>query len=74
MPKLFGKKKILTMTCARCMKVQDKLAWFVSKNSMYNESALCRICFKQQFNQLSEAEKGQWAFYDNNNPNEDKDT
>jgi len=66
MTKLFGKKKLLTMKCAKCFKEKDTLAWFVSENSMYNETALCRICFKEQFNKLSEREKGTWYFYGNN--------
>jgi len=74
MASFFGKKKITTMQCARCLKVHDKLAWFQSKNSMYNDTALCRICFKEQFNQLSETEKGQWGFYDSNNSNKDQNT
>ena len=74
MTKLFGKKKLLTMKCAKCFQVKDTLAWFVSKNSMYNDTALCRICFKEQFNKLSETEKGQWGFYDSNNSNKNKNT
>jgi len=46
MKKLFG-KKLLTMKCAKCFKIKDTLAWFVSKNCMYNDTALCRICFKE---------------------------
>lgn len=63
----YPRKKLLTMTCAKCLKEHDTLAWFQSTSSMYNDSALCRKCFKEQFNKLSETEKGQWGFYDTNN-------
>ena len=66
---VYPRKKLLTMKCAKCFKEKDTLAWFVSENSMYNETALCRICFKEQFNKLSETEKGTWAFYDSNKKN-----
>ena len=57
------------MKCAKCFKEKDTLAWFVSKNSMYNDTALCRICFKEQFNKLSEQERKEWSFYDNKKDN-----
>lgn len=66
---VYSRKKLLTMKCAKCFKEKDTLAWFVSKNSMYNETALCRICFKEQFNKLSEQERKEWSFYDNKKDN-----
>jgi hypothetical protein len=60
------KPKLLTFMCAKCFNEKmDKLAWFVSKNSIWNESFLCRLCFHKAFKQLTNNEKGEWAFYDN---------
>jgi hypothetical protein len=50
--------------CAKCFNEKiDKLAWFVSKNSLWNESLLCRTCFSESFNKLTENERKEWAFY-----------
>ena len=53
MPRLQKIIKRLTMTCAKCMKDKDKLAWFFGNTTLYNESLLCRICFKESFNKLT---------------------
>ena len=51
--------------CARCFTTQaDKLAWFVG-STLFNESLLCRTCWKDQFYRLSDREKKEWSFYDN---------
>ena len=58
-------KKILAYKCARCFKEDAlKLAWFVGSNSIYSDSLLCNPCFKDQFNKLTETEKGTWSFYE----------
>jgi|10_taG_2_1085330.scaffolds.fasta_scaffold131626_3 hypothetical protein len=68
MPKLIPKTKKLAFICMKCFtKTADKLAWFVSKNSIWNESLLCRICFNGAFNKLNNNEKGEWYFYAKNN-------
>ncbi len=64
MPKLIPKTKKLIFMCAKCFNEKiDKLAWFVSKNSLWNESLLCRTCFSESFNKLTENERKEWAFY-----------
>jgi hypothetical protein len=63
-----NKKKILAYKCARCFKEDSlKLAWFVGSNSIYSDSLLCNPCFKDQFNKLTETEKGTWSFYESKN-------
>ena len=55
----------LSFQCARCFEDDaDKLAWFSGK-TLFNESLLCRTCWKDQFNKLSDREKKEWSFYDN---------
>ena len=55
----------LSFQCARCFKDDaDKLAWFSGK-TLFNESLLCRTCWKVQFYKLSDREKKEWSFYDN---------
>ena len=67
MPKLIPKTIKIAFMCARCFKENiDKIAWFVSKNSIWNESFLCRLCFQQAFNKLNNNEKGEWHFYAKN--------
>ena len=57
--------KKLAFMCARCFTTQaDKLAWFVG-STLFNESLLCRTCWKDQFNRLTDREKKEWSFYDN---------
>ena len=59
-------KKILAYKCARCFTEDaDKLAWFYGSDSLYADSLLCNPCFKDQFNKLTETEKGTWSFYEN---------
>lgn len=55
----------LSFQCARCFKDDaDKLAWFSGK-TLFNESLLCRTCWKDQFSRLNDREKKEWSFYDN---------
>ena len=42
------------------------VAWFVGK-TLFNESLLCRTCWKDQFNRLTESEKKEYSFYGNKN-------
>ena len=57
--------KKLAFMGARCFTTQaDKLAWFVG-STLFNESLLCRTCWKDQFNRLTDREKKEWSFYDN---------
>ena len=47
MTKPTAKIKKLSFQCARCFKKDaDKLAWFFSSNSLWADSLLCRVCFK----------------------------
>ena len=51
--------------CAKCFsEKEDKLAWFFG-STLFNESLLCRTCWKGQFNMLAESERKEWSFYDN---------
>ena len=68
MPSLFIKFKPLAYVCAKCFtETADKLAWFVGK-SIWNESLLCRTCWSQSFNKLTEEERKEWFFYVNKKP------
>ena len=65
MPKPSHRTKILAYICAKCFTTKaDKLAWFSGK-TLFNESLLCRTCWKDQFSKLSDREKKEWSFYDN---------
>ena len=67
MPKPSTRTKILAYICAKCFTTKaDKLAWFVGK-TLFNESLLCRTCWKDQFNRLTESEKKEYSFYGNKN-------
>ena len=60
-----NKIKKLAYKCARCFKEDEvKLAWFFSSNSIWADSLLCRICFKEAFNSISNKEKEEWSFYE----------
>ena len=66
MPKPSHRTKILSDICAKCFTTKaDKLAWFVGK-TLFNESLLCRTCWKDQFNRLTESEKQEYSFYAKN--------
>ena len=66
MPKPSHRNKILAYICAKCFTTTaDKLAWFVGK-TLFNESLLCRTCWKDQFNRLTEQEKQEYSFYAKN--------
>jgi hypothetical protein len=66
MPKPSHRNKILAYICAKCLTTKaDKLAWFVGK-TLFNESLLCRTCWKDQFNRLTESEKQEYSFYAKN--------
>ena len=65
MPKPSIKIKKLAFMCAKCFsEKEDKLAWFFG-STLFNESLLCRTCWKGQFNMLAESERKEWSFYDN---------
>ena len=65
MTKPTAKIKKLSFQCARCFKKDaDKLAWFFSSNSLWADSLLCRVCFKESFNQLTQQQKEEWGFYE----------
>jgi len=65
MPKPSTRNKILAYQCAKCFTTDAlKLAWFFSSNSMWADSLLCRICFKEAFNSISNKEKSEWGFYE----------
>tara|TARA_Y100001938_G_scaffold97258_1_gene133081 strand:+ start:462 stop:659 length:198 start_codon:yes stop_codon:yes gene_type:complete len=53
----------VTMICGRCIKPQDKLAYFSADSNMYDNSLLCRKCFMIAFNLLTTKEKISWGFY-----------
>ena len=73
MPKHTNKIKKLSFQCARCFKKDaDKLAWFFSSNSLWADSLLCRVCFKEAFSKISTSERKEWGFYDNKKPRTDK--
>jgi late competence protein required for DNA uptake (superfamily II DNA/RNA helicase) len=54
--------KTVVMICNRCMKEYKTLAWYHGEG-LYNNSLLCRECFKFVFNNLSEQQKLEWSFY-----------
>jgi len=56
------KGKPIAMTCSRCIKEHKTLAWYHG-TGMYNNSMLCRLCFKTVFNSLTESQKLEWSFY-----------
>ena len=71
MPKPSIKTKKLAFMCAKCFsEKEDKLAWFFG-STLFNESLLCRTCWKGQFNMLAESERKEWAFYDDKKPRQD---
>ena len=56
--------KKLAFICAKCFTTKaDTLAWFQSDSSMWADSLLCRICFKQAFTNQTKQEKMKWGFY-----------
>ena len=66
MPKPSYRTKILAYICAKCFTTKaDKLAWFVGK-TLFNESLLCRTCWQDQFNRLTESERKEYGFYAKN--------
>jgi len=63
MTKLTLKTKKIAFMCAKCFTTSvDKLAWFVGQ-SLWNESFLCRTCWSESFNKLTERERKEWGFY-----------
>ena len=63
MPRLAVRIKKLAFICAKCFsEKEEKLAWFVG-GTLFNESLLCRTCWKGQFKLLTERERKEWAFY-----------
>ena len=56
------KGKTIAMICSRCIEEKNTLAWYYGVG-MYNNSLLCRPCFKFVFNNLSEEQKLEWSFY-----------
>ena len=66
---MFIKGKQITMTCGRCFKTFDNLAWFFGNSIIYNHVLLCRECFKFAFKMLSEKQKLEWSFYKNKKEN-----
>ena len=63
MPRPSTKIKKLAFICAKCFNDKaDKLAWFEG-NTLFNESLLCRTCWKGQFKLLTERERKEWSFY-----------
>lgn len=56
------KGKTIAMICSRCIEEKNTLAWYYGVG-MYNNSLLCRPCFKFVFNSLSEEQKLEWSFY-----------
>ena len=69
MPKLIPKAKKLAFMCAKCFNTKvDKLAWFFGNSLLWNESLLCRTCFSESFNKLTEKQRKEWTFYANKKP------
>ena len=54
--------KTIAMICSRCLIDHNKLAWYYGVG-LYNNSLLCRDCFKFVFNNLTEEQKLEWSFY-----------
>ena len=61
-----SKPKYLAYKCARCFTEKaSKLAWFYQKDSMWDNTFLCRLCFKEAFNKLTQEQKKEYWWYDN---------
>ena len=64
MPKPSTRNKILAYMCAKCFTTKaDILSWFQSDSSIWANSLLCRICFKEAFTNEKKEEKMKWGFY-----------
>jgi late competence protein required for DNA uptake (superfamily II DNA/RNA helicase) len=64
------KGNTIAMTCSRCIQEHKTLAWYYGIG-LYNNSLLCRDCFKFVFNNLTEEQKLEWGFYKNKERNND---
>jgi late competence protein required for DNA uptake (superfamily II DNA/RNA helicase) len=64
------KGNTIAMTCSRCIREHNTLAWYYGVG-LYNNSLLCRDCFKFVFNNLTEQQKLEWGFYKNKERNND---
>ena len=53
----------LTMNCSRCLKEHNKLWWFNSDCSMWDNSMYCKECYSHIFKQLPEEVKLTFAGY-----------
>ena len=61
--KIAKKIHYLTMTCSRCLKDKNKLWWFNSDCSMWDNSLYCKECYSYIFKQLPEKVKLTFAGY-----------
>ena len=62
MTKPTAKIKKLSFQCARCFKKDaDKLAWFFSSDSLWADSLLCRVCFKEALKSIPTKEREEWS-------------
>ena len=62
MVKPLAKIKKLSFQCARCFKKDaDKLAWFFSSDSLWADSLLCRVCFKEALKSIPTKEREEWS-------------
>ena len=57
MPKF---KQKISMFCSRCVKEYDKVAYFFSESSMWDNSTLCRKCFVEVIKKLPIKEQKEW--------------
>ena len=61
--KIVKKAHKLSMNCSRCLKEHNKLWWFNSDCSMWDNSLYCKECYSHIFKQLPEQVKLTFAGY-----------
>ena len=52
--KIVKKAHKLSMNCSRCLKEHNKLWWFNSDCSMWDNSMYCKECYSHIYNNLQE--------------------
>ena len=55
--------KTLAMVCSKCLKDKDKLWWFNSDCSMWDNALYCKECYGTIFKKLPEKVKMTFAGY-----------
>ena len=57
------KIKTLVMTCGKCLKDKDKLWWFNSDSTFWNNALYCKECYSSIFKKLPEEVKKTFTGY-----------